>query len=218
MKTLSLKSILLALVFSSGLGVAAPDPEQGSEVDLARLKNGEILLQIIDSDKPGGAARVSALFHSSVAAVWDIIGYCKYEFIYVRGLKKCEVLTPGLGNMRVHHRVKNSWYAPTLDFTFDASRGPGHVGEAHLVDGDLKVLQAKWYLVPNTDEAYVIVTHEIRIRTKIPSPRWMVRRTLSKDLPDMLACIRGLAKASGNGQRILGDLERCPGDVPEALK
>jgi len=41
-----------------------------------------------------------------------------------------------------------------------------------------------------------------------------VRRSLRRDLPEMLACIRGLAKASGDNRRIALDLKRCPGDIP----
>ena len=64
------------------------------------------------------------------------------------------------------------------------------------------------------DDKGVIVIHEIRVQPRIPVPRWLVRRSLRKDLPDMLACIRGLAKASGDDRRIADDLNRCPGIYP----
>ena len=46
----------------------------------------------------------------------------------------------------------------------------------------------------------------------------LVRRSLRKDLPDMLACIRGLANASVDKHRIVTDLKRCPGDTSGVLK
>ena len=64
------------------------------EYDLAGLQGGEIMLQTIHGDKPGGAARVTALFHGTADEVWNVIGDCKYEFIYIRGLRNCEVLEP----------------------------------------------------------------------------------------------------------------------------
>jgi len=209
-------ALLISACFA---GTAAADLRAGEDdFDLASLKSGEILLQTIHSDKPGGAARVTALFHTTADLVWEVVGDCKYEFIYVRGLKVCEVLKPGREHMLMHHRLRNSWYTPTLDFTFEAIRKPGNFGEARLVGGDLHVLEGLWRLVPLADGNGVIVIHEIRIQPKLPAPRWLVRRSLRKDLPDMLACIRGLANASADNRRIAADLKRCPGDISGLVK
>lgn len=204
--------ILLAL-FAPAAALAAGL----SDDELVRAQAGEILLQTIDKQKPGGAARVTAVFHSNANVVWDIIGYCKYAFIYIRGLQQCEVLEPGLYYTRMHHRLRSSWYAPTLDFSFEASRSAANQGEVHLIDGNLKVLEGRWDLVALTGAQDILVSHEIRIQPKILVPKWLVRRSLRKDLPNMLACIRGLAGASGDNRRIALDLKRCPGDISEHL-
>lgn len=217
LRSSGLAAALLVIAVSAGTcfaGASSAGPgDDGGAYDLARLRSGEILLQTMDSDKPGGAARVTALFHTTADAVWEVIGNCKNELIYIRGLKLCEVLEAGTTRMLMHHRLRSSWYTPTLDFTFEASRKSGNFGEAHLVGGNLKVLQGQWWLVPLAEANDVIVIHEIRIQPKIPAPRWLVRRSLRKDLPDMLACIRGLANASGDKRRIAVDLKRCPGDI-----
>lgn len=222
---MQIEAIRKMCVASAGLGLilfagtAAADLRAvENDFDLASLQSGEILLQTIHGDKPGGAARVTALFHTTADAVWEVIGDCKYEFIYVRGLKVCEVLKPGRQHMLMHHRLRNSWYTPTLDFTFEVIRKPGNFGEARLVEGDLRVLEGLWRLVPLADGKGVIVIHEIRIQPKMPAPRWLVRRSLRNDLPDMLACIRGLANASADNRRIAADLKRCPGDISGVLK
>ena len=189
-----------------------------SDDELTRLTRGEILLQIVRDDKPGAAARVTALFHTNSQAIWDIIGYCKYEFIYMRGLKFCEMLDGDQFHMTMRHRIRNSWYTPTLDFTFEANREPGGDGQAHLIDGDLKVLEGSWKLSPVANENSVIVVHEIRIQPKLPAPEWLVRRNLQRDLPAMMACIRGLAKASGDNGQIEGDLNQCPGEISGVSK
>jgi hypothetical protein len=118
----------------------------------------------------------------------------------------------------IRHRIRNSWYTPTLDFTFEANREPGGNGQARLIDGNLRVLEGEWKLFPLTDDNSIIVVHEIRIQTRIPVPKWLVRRTLKKDLPAMLACIRGLARASGGKIHIENDLKQCPGDISELSK
>jgi len=189
-----------------------------SDDDAASLKRGEILLQIIHGEKPGAAARVTALFHTSASAIWDIIGYCEYELVYIQGLKFCEMLEGDRFHMTMRHRIRNSWYTPTMDYIFEAKREPGGNGQAHLVEGDLKVLEGQWNFFPLVDDFHVIVVHEIRIQAKIPAPRWLVRRSLRRDLPDMLACIRGLASASGRTGDIEDDLERCPGNISSVSK
>jgi hypothetical protein len=189
-----------------------------SEQEMSRLMDGEVLLEALHEDKPGGAARVTALFRTSADVVWNIIGECKYEFVYLRGLKLCKVLEPGQNRMLIHHRVRNNWYTPTLDFTFEASRNSDNVGTVQLVNGDLVVFDAQWKMVSLPDSDGIIVTHEIRIQPRLPAPRWLVRRSLRKDLPDMLACVRGLSNASGDNRLIGADLNRCPGDFSAVMK
>lgn len=219
----SLKQFLQALAILVLMTLVSTRYSQAASInlgdeELARLTRGEILLQIVKDDKPGAAARVTALFHTNSQAVWDIIGYCKYEFIYMRGLKACEMLDGDQFHMTMRHRIRNSWYTPTLDFTFEANREPGGDGEAHLIDGDLKILKGRWMLSPVANENSVIVVHEIRIQPKLPAPEWLVRRNLQRDLPDMMACIRGLAMASEDIGHIDGDLNRCPGEISGVSK
>lgn len=216
MKTL-LPAVATFLVFI----FAVAHPVMAASVDadeLARLQRGEILLQTVHEEKSGGAAQVIALFHTSVDAIWDVIGYCKNEFVYVRGLELCELVKPGLSIMQKHHRVNHSWYTPTLDFTFEATRVSPNHGEFRLVGGDLKVLEGQWIFETLADSDSVIATHEIRIRSRLPAPRWLVRRVLKNDLPDMMACVRGLARASGDDDRLAEDLKRCPGDTTQVGK
>jgi hypothetical protein len=87
----TIATLLLALLARPA--IAAPE-----EYDLARLQSGEIMLQTIHGDRPGGAARVTALFYTTADAVWEVIGDCRFEFIYVRGLKVCISLLKRSGN------------------------------------------------------------------------------------------------------------------------
>jgi len=209
---------LLVLIVAASIRPSMAASSDRADDDLLRLKRGEVLLQVLRDEKPGAAARVTALFHSSANVIWDVIGYCKYELIYMRGLKLCEMLEGDQFHMTMHHRLRNSWYTPTLDFIFEARREPGGSGQAQLVSGDLKVLEGSWSLSPVTGDNSVVVVHEVRIQPEIPAPKWLVRRSLRRDLPGMMACIRGLARASGDDGRIDRDLKQCPGDISGASK
>lgn len=198
------------------LAGAQADPGAPSPSDMTRLERSEVLVETIHEGKSGGAARVTALFHTEAATIWNIIGYCKYAYVYLKGLERCQVVKPGLQQTRIRHRLKRSWYTPTLDYTFDASRSAGRMGEFSLVEGNLKVLEGRWTLTELPGQRGIIVSQEIRIQPRFPTPKWLLRRSLRHDLPDMLACIRGLAGASGDASRIDTDLGRCPGD-PESI-
>ncbi len=202
-------AVSLALLVIVTVGSPAPETDD----EMQRLQGGEILVQTIHNDKSGGAARVTALFHAEADDIWNVIGYCKNEFIYVRGLEVCEVLVPGLQYIKKHQRVKNNWYTPTIDFVFEASRESATHGEFRLVEGNLKAMEGQWDFQPLVGGDGLVVSHDIRIQSKFPAPRWLVRRVLKSDLPDMLACIRGMARASGDADRMAVDLERCPGDT-----
>ena len=193
-------------------------PNQITDEDLASLERGEILLESIQTDQTGVAMRVTALLQTTADEVWQILGYCQYELIYVKGLKVCEVLEGDQFQMKVHHRIRNSWYTPTLDFVIEATRDAEGIGRAVLVSGDLNVLDGRWELIRHENGSSVITIHEIRIQPKIPVPKWLVRHTLNNDLPDMMACIRGLANASGTERDITFDLKRCPGEISSATK
>lgn len=193
-------------------------PADISEDELQRLQSGEILAQTIHSEKSGGAARVTALFRAQAEDIWNVIGYCKNEFIYVRGLELCEVLVPGLQYIKKHHRVNNNWYTPTIDFVFEARRTSPTHGDFNLVEGNLKVMEGQWDFQPLESGDGLVVSHDIRIRSRFPAPRWLVRRVLKGDLPNMLACIRGMAGASVTVEQSAADLARCPGDVNQYNK
>ena len=105
-----------------------------------------------------------------------------------------------------------------MDFTFEANRPSETLGTFHVIKGDLKVMEGQWSFQDSPDGIGIIASHELRVRPRFPSPRWLVRRTLRKDLPGMMACIRGLAEASGDATRVKKDLRRCPGDISLANK
>jgi len=133
----------------------------------------------------------------------------------VRGLELCEVLVPGLQYIKKHHRVNNNWYTPTIDFVFEARRNSPTHGDFNLVEGNLKVMEGQWDFQPLDSGDGLVVSHDIRIRSRFPAPRWLVRRVLKNDLPDMLACIRGMAGASVTEDQSAADLALCPGDVEQ---
>jgi ribosome-associated toxin RatA of RatAB toxin-antitoxin module len=206
----------LCLVFISGqkpgAATLADDqavPESDHRADLERLLSGEVLLETVRMDESGGAARVRALAHTSTEAIWAVIVSCEDAYRYVRGLKSCDILRDDGDQAQIHQAVKQSWVMPRLDFTFAAERSPYTSIDFHMLEGDLRQMQGSWRFEPLAEHDAVLVTHEIRVVPKFPAPRWLVRRSIGRDVPEMLACIRGLAGGSGSEDQQVQDLARC---------
>jgi hypothetical protein len=78
-----------------------------------------------------------------------------------------------------------------------------------LLEGNLKAIQGEWRFTELEEGAGLLVTHAIQVQPSFPVPRWMIRRNMRRDLPDMLACLRGLTGGSGDLPQD-ADLARCP--------
>ncbi len=197
-------SILLAVTLNGQAQNVAEDP-----LTDGRLLAGEVVARETQSDADGASARMQVLVRATPRAVWDVIVSCDLAFAFVDGLQSCEVLDEKGGRALVRQVVDQGWLSPTYDFVFESLRVPFERIDVHLVKGNLDVLDARWVFREAVEGT--VVDYQVLIRPSIPAPRFLVRRNLGKGMPDMLACIRGLADGSGSQERRRQDLERCPG-------
>ena len=197
--------IFVLLLFHSQLPASElPDRER-----LERLGNGEILLLQARTDEAGGSARVQAIIHAPAEAVWDVIISCEQTFTFVKGLKKCEIIEDAGDRALIHQVVKTSWLVPTQDFVFESLRDPYHGIRFQLVEGNLKAMQGSWQFTEGPDG--LLVDYEIRIQPGFPVPVFIVSWVIRMGMPDLIACIRGLAGGSGSMEQVTKDLDRCQG-------
>ena len=182
-----------------------PDPET-----LERLGNGEILLLDAGTNKEGGSARGQAIIHASVKAVWDVILSCEQKFTFVNGLKKCEVIEDAGDRALIHQVVKRSWTTPTVDFVYESLNDPYREIRFQLVEGNMRAMEGAWAFIETADG--LLLDYRIRVQPAMSVPAFIVSSDLRKGMPDMIACIRGLAGGSGSTERSKGDLERCAGN------
>lgn len=192
------------------------DPIDGSVSSaeaMARLRKGEILVADIHTGEPGGAARAQILMHSGLQELWGFIASCDSVFKYVKGLKECALLVVEQGRnwdtTKLRQVVKKSWIIPRIDYIIEVRRQPPNRIDFKLIEGNLEALEGGWRFDLLPDEQGIVVTHEVRVQPDFPVPRWLIRRSMRKDVPDMLACLRGLTHGSGEFSRS-EDLKRCP--------
>jgi len=209
-----LPSVLLpiALLLAGWLadaGAAAPPAGAEDPAILARLEAGEVVARETSGNPQGGSARMQMLVRAPVQAVWAVIVSCELAFRFVDGLQRCEVLEDSGEHALVHQVVDRGWLTPRLDFVFELLREPWDRIGFRLVKGNMKAMEGSWRF--EETPAGTLVDYEIRLRPQAPVPGFLVRRNISRTMPDLLACVRGLAGGSGTGELRKQDLARCAG-------
>jgi hypothetical protein len=195
----------LSLSFLSGQASPDTDPEW-----LPRLQAGEIIVRSVREFESGGAARFVALMHAPARQVWETLLSCEQAMIYVDGIRSCEVLEWVGNRSRTRQVVKRPWPFGELDIVFESHYTPHREVESRMVEGNLKLFETRWTFEPVDD--YLLVEYAAHLQPALPAPKLLVRHYLRKKLPDLLACLRGLADASGTPELESEDLARCPND------
>ena len=188
--------ISIALFLSGVSALSAANATDAETLDM--LLAGEVVAFDTKSDESGGSAHMQILAQAPPQAIWNVIISCELAFAFVDGLTHCEVLEETGDRALVHQVVKRGWPIPTQDFTFESLRQPYSEIVFRLVEGNLKAMEGYWRFTIRPEGT--LVDYEVRVQPEIPAPRFIVRRNISKGMPDLLACVRGLAG-------------RCPGST-----
>ena len=185
-----------------------PDPDT-----LQRLRAGEVIVENTRTDESGAATQVLIFMNTPAERIWEVIYSCENAFIFLDGLKLCEVLEDNGVVTLTRQVVKRGWLVPKQDYTFRTLREPFKHAQFNRVEGNPKVMEGSWDFIAMPQG--VVVIHELRIKPDMPAPRFLVRRLMRRGMPEMLACIRGLAGGSVSAELEASDLGFCPGERAE---
>ena len=200
---------LLSVLLLLAAPVAAPTMEAPSDEMMARLEEGEVVVEERSTGQPGESARASILVHAPAKDMWEVITSCEMAFVYTEGLKVCEILENSGASAVIHQEVKSFWLMPRQEFTLEAQRVPYRFIQFELREGSLRAFEGSWDFLA-VDQGTVVV-HEVRVRPPLLLPAFIVRRTLRTNMPDSLAGMRALAGGSGSVELRTDDLQRCGG-------
>jgi len=198
--------LILLLLATPVYADGVTDPDK-----MSRLQSGEILHDYTRMDESGGAIRAEVFIKSGLEDIRAILQGCGKAFVFVDGMEQCEILKRTSNYALIHQVVDTGLLAPTLSYSYESKNHSLTRMSFNLVEGNLRVLQGGWEFIDLVDGVHV--TYDMRVRPGFPVPRFLVRMSLRRMIPDMLACIRGLLDGSGTPGQIKSDLERCPGDI-----
>jgi ribosome-associated toxin RatA of RatAB toxin-antitoxin module len=197
-----------SFIVMCGIAVAAA-AQDIPEAEWVRLAAGEVVLLDARDLGGGGAAHARALVRADAAAVWRVITSCEDAFVFVDGLQRCDILEDTGRRVTVRQVVDKSWLLPRQDFVFESLRDPYREIHVRLLEGNLDALDGHWTFQPVAEGT--LVDYTVRVEPAFPVPAFLVRRNISRDMPNLLACVRALAGGSGSSDQSERDRERCPG-------
>jgi len=188
-------SWLLGATLVLSVTAAAQDPDL-SWLDRQALEAGEVLVRA-DRVRPLTVlVKVATLINAPPQAIWDVLTACQIAPEYVPNVTSCkslEVLDGGRAELFVQ-TVKPAFFLPSFEHVFRLDYEPYRRIGVHRVSGPIALMEGSWWLVPEVDGAILLV-YELALDPGIPVPRFLVRATLKRDLPRLVAAIRQRAEA-----------------------
>jgi ribosome-associated toxin RatA of RatAB toxin-antitoxin module len=187
---------LFTLIGCTFHAAAEPDLEW---IDRTAIASREIL---VDTEKRSDRSltvdvRLAAEIDAPAAAIWDVLKACEVAPEYVPNVvscKKLEEVDNGRAELFVQ-TVKPVFFMPTFEHVFRLDYTPYTRIDVSRVSGPIAHMQGSWWLLPQ-DNGRILLVYELALDPGMPIPRFMVRATLKRDLPKIVAAVRERAEAA----------------------
>ena len=158
----------------------------------------EVQIYVERSDRPLTAeVKLAAEVDAPATAIWDVLKACEIAPEYVPNVQSCrklQELDGGRAELFVQ-TIKPVFFMPTFEHQFRLDYTPYSRIDVNRVSGPIAHLHGTWWLLPQ-DNGRILLVYELALDPGMPIPRFMVRATLKRDLPKVLAAVRDRAEAA----------------------
>jgi hypothetical protein len=186
-----------ALILSV-LGSASALAWEPDAAERARLLAREIIVQEdLDASGASGHARAAVWIAAPREQVYAWMTDCPKALTFVPRMTGCTILEagPDRGSALIAHEVDYSWFLPRMHYVFRARNTFPSQVDFQEVSGDLAINRGSWRLTSVPDADHTLLIYEVRIKPRLYVPQWLVRRSLRKDLPELLTALRRVSEA-----------------------
>ena len=167
-------------------------------IDRDAIAAREVQVFVERSDRPLTAeVKLAAEVDAPATAIWDVLKACEIAPEYVPNVQSCrrlEELDGGRAELFVQ-TVKPVFFLPTFEHEFRLDYTPYSRIDVNRVSGPIAHMQGTWWLLPE-DNGRILLVYELALDPGMPIPRFLVRATLKRDLPKVLAAVRARAEAA----------------------
>ena len=167
-------------------------------IDRDAIAAREVQIFVERSERPLTAeVKVAVEIDAPATAIWDVLKACEIAPEYVPNVQTCtklEELDGGRADL-FKQTIKPIFFLPTFEHVFRLDYTPYTRIDVNRVSGPIAQLQGHWWLMPQ-DNGRILLVYELSLDPGMPIPRFMVRATLKRDLPKVLAAVRERAEAA----------------------
>jgi len=167
-------------------------------IDRDAIAAREVQIFVERSDRPLTAeVRLAAEVDAPATAIWDVLKACEIAPEYVPNVQTCkklEELDGGRAELFVQ-TIKPVFFLPTFQHEFRLDYTPYSRIDVNRVSGPIAHMQGTWWLLPE-DNGRILLVYELALDPGMPIPRFLVRATLKRDLPKVIAAVRERAEAA----------------------
>lgn len=191
-----LRRRLAAAALSSLATLTAAAEPNLDWLDRRTLAAGEVQVELLRGARALTAEiRLAVEIDAPPEAIWAVLKACEVAPEYVPNVQACrrlEELDGGRADLFVQI-IKPIFFMPSFEHVFRLDYTPfSHIG-VHRVSGPIETLDGGWWLLPQ-ENGHTLLVYELAIDPGMPVPRFMVRATLKRDLPQVLAAVRERAE------------------------
>ena len=167
-------------------------------IDRDAIAAREVQIFVERSDRPLTAeVKLAAEVDAPATAIWDVLKACEIAPEYVPNVQSCkklEELDGGRAELFVQ-TIKPVFFLPTFQHEFRLDYTPYSRIDVNRVSGPIAHMQGTWWLLPE-DNGRILLVYELALDPGMPIPRFLVRATLKRDLPKVIAAVRERAEAA----------------------
>jgi ribosome-associated toxin RatA of RatAB toxin-antitoxin module len=148
-------------------GVGAAQGVSPAWPQSAALDRGEVVMRVDEDGRFRGHIELAVLIAASPERIWGVLRDCASAPEYVPHVQSCELV----------ERLDEPYSAMTLS----------------RVDGPLGRLDGRWTLQPRAD-GKTLLQYVLDFEPGLPVPRFLVARSMLRDLPEVLQEVRRRAE------------------------
>jgi len=167
-------------------------------IDRDAIAAREVQVFVERSDRPLTAeVKLAAEVDAPATAIWDVLKACEISPEYVPNVQSCtklEELDGGRAEL-FKQTIKPVFFLASFEHVFRLDFTPYTRIDVNRVSGPIAHLQGTWWLLPQAN-GRILLVYELALDPGMPIPRFLVRATLKRDLPKVLAAVRERAEAA----------------------
>jgi hypothetical protein len=167
-------------------------------LDRDAIAAGEVQAYVLHSDRPATAEiQVAVEIDAPATAIWDVLKACEISPEYVPNVQSCTKLEDLDGGRAALFKqtIKPVFFLASFEHVFRLDFTPYTRIDVNRVSGPIAHLQGTWWLLPQGN-GRILLVYELALDPGMPIPRFLVRATLKRDLPKVLAAVRERAEAA----------------------